>query len=460
MNVLVFEELLIYKKTLFKTLLCLILVVFFLFTFMSYVFAKPLKYEGHGGPVMGLATSVEKNLLASTSFDYSVLLWEFDKIKEVQQLIGHDAAVNVAKFSGSGKLLATGGDDAQIFIWNTEELNNIKNSPTILSSHTAKIVDIDFSNDERKLASAGWDHSIKIWDTVTGKLINSIVGHNGPVNAVNFSNDGKHLYSAGYDGTIRLWNIIEGFEIRTLIDNGWGVNVLEIDEKKGLILYGTIDGLMKVQKIDKGEDKELFKLWEEGSPVSALNFYPKYNMAVFGNMRGRVVLLNLETMEVEKDFLAVDGPVWDVVYNHRNETVIVGGLDDTLTEWKLNSFHSNYFLPKINDRRFHQKDALSNGALQFARKCSICHTLDSKDIGRRAGPPLHGVFGRTAGSLKGYSYSKALIDSDIIWNEDTISRLFKEGPEIVTPGTKMPIQKIKKDSDRLDLIYFLKDATQ
>ena len=213
-------------------------------------------------------------------------MWEFDKIKEVQQLIGHDAAVNVAKFSGSGKLLATGGDDAQIFIWKTEELNNIKNSPTILSSHTAKIVDIDFSNDERKLASAGWDHSIKIWDTVTGKLINSIVGHDGPVNAVNFSNDGKHLYSAGYDGTIRLWNIIEGFEIRTLIDNGWGVNVLEIDEKKGLILYGTIDGLMKVQKIDKGEDEELFKLWEEGSPVSALNFYPKYNMAVFGNMRG------------------------------------------------------------------------------------------------------------------------------------------------------------------------------
>ena len=41
-----------------------------------------------------------------------------------------------------------------------------------------------------------------------------------------------------------------------------------------------------------------------------------------------------------------------------------------------------------------------------------------------------------------------------------IKRLFKEGPEIVTPGTKMPIQKIKKDKDRLDLIFFLKDATQ
>ena len=84
---------------------------------------------------------------------------------------------------------------------------------------------------------------------------------------------------------------------------------------------------MRVQQFKEG--KELFKLCDEGSPVSGLNYYPKYEMAVFGNMRGRVLLLNLKTMEVEKDFLAVDGPVWDVVYNHRNETVIVGGLDDT-----------------------------------------------------------------------------------------------------------------------------------
>ena len=458
MCVSLFEDPLTCKKTPFKIFSAFFLGCSFLLAFLSYAFSKPLKYEGHGGPVMGLTASIEKNLLASTSFDYSVLLWEFDQIKEVHQLIGHDAAVNVAKFSSTAKFLATGGDDAQIFIWEIEKLKNKNSIPTILSSHTAKIVDIDFSADEKKIASASWDHSIKIWDTETGKLINSIIGHDGPVNAVNFSYDGKHLFSAGYDGTIRFWNILDGFEIRTIIDNGWGVNVLEIDEESDLILYGTIDGLMKVQKIKDGE--ELFKLWEEGSPVSALNYYPKYNMAVFGNMRGRVLLLNLKTMKVEKDFLAVDGPVWDVVYNHNNKSVIIGSLDDTLTEWKLNSFHSNYFLPKTNDRRFHQTDSLSNGALQFARKCSICHTLDSKDIGRRAGPPLYGVFGRRAGSLEGYPYSKALIDSTIIWSEETISRLFEEGPEIVTPGTKMPIQKIKNDSDRLDLIYFLKDATQ
>ena len=44
-------------------------------------------------------------------------------------------------------------------------------------------------------------------------------------------------------------------------------------------------------------------------------------------------------------------------------------------------------------------------------------------------------------------------------NEETIIRLFEKGLEILTPGTKLTIQKIKKASDRLDLIYFLKDAT-
>ena len=70
------------------------------------------------------------------------------------------------------------------------------------------------------------------------------------------------------------------------------------------------------------------------------------------------------------------------------------------------------------------------------------------------------VFGREAGTLEGYKYSNALIKSDIIWNEETINRLFDEGPDKVTPGKKMPIQRMKKIQDRNDLVMFLKEATK
>ena len=43
--------------------------------------------------------------------------------------------------------------------------------------------------------------------------------------------------------------------------------------------------------------------------------------------------------------------------------------------------------------------------------------------------------------------------------EETIDLLFKDGPDIVTPGSKMPVQRIKGKQDRADLISYLKRAT-
>jgi cytochrome c len=47
----------------------------------------------------------------------------------------------------------------------------------------------------------------------------------------------------------------------------------------------------------------------------------------------------------------------------------------------------------------------------------------------------------------------------LIWDEITISDLFDHGPDVVTPGSKMPIQVIKNDTDLNDLVLFLKIAT-
>lgn len=81
------------------------------------------------------------------------------------------------------------------------------------------------------------------------------------------------------------------------------------------------------------------------------------------------------------------------------------------------------------------------------------------DSRRRAGPSLHGVFGRRAGTLPGYLFSDTLQGSDIIWNDETINALFDEGPDHYIPGSKMPMQRITQAQDRQDLIAFLRRAT-
>ena len=107
----------------------------------------------------------------------------------------------------------------------------------------------------------------------------------------------------------------------------------------------------------------------------------------------------------------------------------------------------------------HPDEPIDNGQKQFARKCSVCHTLTPSSK-RRAGPTLYGVFGRKVGAVEDYPYSQELLEMELVWNEDTIDLLFKEGPDVVTPGSKMPVQRIKGEQDRADLISYLKRATE
>lgn len=92
---------------------------------------------------------------------------------------------------------------------------------------------------------------------------------------------------------------------------------------------------------------------------------------------------------------------------------------------------------------------------QLWRKCASCHTLEAN--GRnRAGPRLHGIFGRTAGAVPDYNYSDALGKSGIVWTEATLDAYIKDS-EAFLPGTKM-YGGLSQDEDRADLLAFLKDA--
>ena len=110
-------------------------------------------------------------------------------------------------------------------------------------------------------------------------------------------------------------------------------------------------------------------------------------------------------------------------------------------------------------RRFQVTEGRSLGEVQFARKCSVCHTLKPGDA-NRAGPSLYQVFGRKAGGLPDYPYSESLLNSDLIWSEETIDALFAEGPHVLLPGTKMPLQKMPRTKNRKALIEYLREATR
>ena len=98
----------------------------------------------------------------------------------------------------------------------------------------------------------------------------------------------------------------------------------------------------------------------------------------------------------------------------------------------------------------------AKGAKIFKTKCSQCHNIDSSGV-HKQGPNLFGVFNRKSGQAKGYQYSKANLESGVVWNDETLFD-FLLSPKKYMKGTKMVFGGIKNANQRKDLIAYLKDT--
>lgn len=98
---------------------------------------------------------------------------------------------------------------------------------------------------------------------------------------------------------------------------------------------------------------------------------------------------------------------------------------------------------------------LRRGEQLYAR-CTACHAIETN----RTGPQHCGLFGRRAGTAPGFSgYSKALRDSKIVWNAQSLDR-FLQDPMKTIQGTTMGYAGVKDPKERADLIAWLGVATR
>ena len=93
------------------------------------------------------------------------------------------------------------------------------------------------------------------------------------------------------------------------------------------------------------------------------------------------------------------------------------------------------------------------------RACVACHTLNADD-GNRAGPTLHGIFGRKIATLPGYQLLRGADQARHRVDARDGGEAVRGRPCRYTPGTKMPEQTIGSPEDRAALVRFLEKVTK
>jgi cytochrome c len=402
--------------------------------------------RGHGGPVRAVAVSSDGLTAISGSFDSSAILWSLTRNAADQVLRFHESAVNAVAILGADRQVS-GGEDGKIAVWR----RGVSVPERTFAGHTAPIVSLAVSPDGSMIASASWDRSVRLWP-LSGGEPRVFSGHDQNVNGTAFSGDGKALVSAGYDATIRIWPLDGGAP--SIITLPAPLNAVAV-APDGEIVTGGADGRVYFLG-PAGERRGEVAVAE--TPIISVAVSPDGTLVAAAGIRGSVGIIERKARRLARTLVGPGLPVWSAAFFGDSTTLLTGGTDRMVRRWDARS-GEHIGAIALNDTRDPLAAFAGHRGAEVYKACIACHTL-APDEGNRAGPTLHGIFGRRIASLPGYEFSQALRTMDIVWTKETVAALFEIGPMKYTPGTKMPEQRITSAEDREALMDFLEKATR
>lgn len=265
--------------------------------------------DGHTQPINRLAWSPDNRLLATTSYDCTVRLWNMTARDAPLVLAGPTDWVTSITWSPDARALAAGSGDSKIWLWNpdtgqtikafkahTRTIFNVAWSPegnmlasasgdtsialwhipslkllTMLQGHSGAVYRVAWSPNGRELASSSEDRTVRIWDAQSGRLKRILEGHTGPVYDLAWSPDGRILASASDDKTIRLW----GRQVGVLEGHTNVISSLSFSFDGRFLASKSLDGTVRLWRCDRWETVEIIS--EPASPywTSGLAFHPQ-----------------------------------------------------------------------------------------------------------------------------------------------------------------------------------------
>jgi WD40 repeat protein len=211
--------------------------------------------------------------------------WNLAGLAANLELKGHSNSVTCAAFSPNSRLLATGGADKTVVLWDLAPTQKGLMPDKRTLNHDNQLRCVRFSPDGKLLAAGDESGRVRLWDPLTGQLLRTIEAHSLPAYNLAFSKDGQTLVTSAGNwreqthGEVKFWDVASGKQKGELPRHDQAVWSVAFSPDNTLLVTASNDGLVRVYD---ATSKALVRTLRVGVPVRNIAFSPDGTLLAAG----------------------------------------------------------------------------------------------------------------------------------------------------------------------------------
>ncbi|MFP4046266.1 MAG: caspase family protein [Bacteroidales bacterium] len=228
----------------------------------------------------------------------------------------HEKNAFAIAISNKTNIIATGGRDQEIRLWNAKNLEQIG------SLKHQGVKSLRFSFDDRFLISGAWDNQVKIWNIEDREPIQILRVHSDDILAVSFSDNGELMATAGHGDSLKIWELNQWSVIESFprIHNK-EVNDLVFDTSNAFITAGG-DGKILRRKLDNGS---VLSSIQRNAGINDLQYLPDKNWIIGAEETGSLFVLDANNLNLINTWNVSKHSINSITADPGGQYLFIGG---------------------------------------------------------------------------------------------------------------------------------------
>ncbi|KAK3025684.1 hypothetical protein RJ639_042024 [Escallonia herrerae] len=284
--------------------------------------------------VSSLAFSRDGQLLACGGFDGLIQVWDISSGNLKCTLEGPGAGIEWVRWHPRGHLVLAGSEDSTVWLWNADKSAYLN----MFSGHGSSVTCGDFTPDGRTICTGSDDASLRIWNPKSGENIHVVCGypyHTEGLTCLKISSDSTLALTGSKDGSVHVVNITTGKVVSSLRAHSDSIECIGLAVSSPWVATGGMDKKLIVWDLQHSSPR---CTCEHEDGVACLSWLGASKYLATGCVDGKVRIWDSLSGDTVRTFSGHSDAIQSISMSANGEFLVSVSLDGTARVFEIAEF--------------------------------------------------------------------------------------------------------------------------